>query len=214
LIIRHEPDVQVPPAPPIIVRQQAAAAIKLPAQVYRERPPRTPPSIPQEVITLPGRTIEPPPRQVIVERMAQAAALPGDIVIERWLGYGQQRRRVVHEKPVQRTQSLAVAKNVLIDWESQDRTQVRQNYRFLGVEQCDPVMYERSHGHELVESARLPAFANEMNVTSHIPNGEILADKQHLQQHDFILVGDVEALKLVEGRQDLTKYLRPTIVKF
>jgi hypothetical protein len=205
LIIRHEPDVQVPPAPPIIVRQQASGVIKMPPMVYRERPPRTPPSIPQEVITLPGRTIEPPPRQVIVERMAQAAALPGDIVIERWLAHGRQRRRVVHEKPVQRTQSSAAPRNVLIDWESQDRTQIRQKLNFLGVEQCDPVMYERSHGHELVESARLPAFANEINVTSHIPNGEILADKQHLQSREYILVGDVEALNLVE--EDLTKYL-------
>ena len=196
------------------MRQQAAVAIRQPSQVIRERPPHPPPPIPQEVITIPGRTIEPPARQVIVERMPQAAAIPGDIQIERWLGYGQQRRRVVHEKQVQRAVSMATPKNLMIDWEAQDRTLVKQKYNFLGVEQRDPIEYERMHGHELVESTRLPSFVNEINVTSNVPHGEILAEKQGMQQHEFILVGDVEALKLVEGRQDLAQYLRPRITKF
>ena len=205
LIIRHEPDVQIPPAPPIIVRQQAAAAIKLPGQVIRERPPQPPPSVPQEVLTVPGRTIEPPARQVIVERLPQAAAIPGDIHIERWLGYGQQRRRIVHEKKLERAASFATPKNVMIDWEAQDRTLVRQKYNFLGVEQADPVAYERMHGHELVDSTRLPSFAHDLNVTSNLPHGEVLADRQHLQSREYILVGDVEALNLVE--HDLTQYI-------
>ena len=31
-----------------------------------------------------GRQVDPPPRQVIVERMAAAAQAPQDIIIERW----------------------------------------------------------------------------------------------------------------------------------
>ena len=207
LVIRHEPDVQITPAPPIIVRQQASALLKAPAMVYRERPPRPPPSVPQEAITLPGRVIEPPPRQVIVERMAQAAALPGDVVIERWLANGQQRRRVVYDAHSQRSKSMAppTPKNLLIDWESEDRTRVRQKVNFMGVEQVDPVSYERMHGHELVESTRMPSFANELNVTSNVPHGEILADRQHSQSREYVLVGDVEALHLVE--HDISQYL-------
>ena len=208
LVIRHEADVQIPPAPPIIVRQQAASVLKAPAMIYRERPPRPPPSVPQEVITLPGRVIEPPPRQVIIERMAQAAALPGDVVIERWLAHGQQRRRVVYDAHSQRSKSAApppAPKNLLIDWESENRTRIHQKVNFLGVEQVDPVSYERMHGHELVESTRMPSFANELNVTSHVPHGEILADRQHLQSREYVLVGDVEALNLVE--HDISQYL-------
>ena len=76
LIIRHEADVQLPPAPPIIIRQQAVAVKAPPTLIYREKPPRMPAPVPAQTITVPGRTIEPPPRQVIVERMAAAAPLP------------------------------------------------------------------------------------------------------------------------------------------
>jgi hypothetical protein len=42
LIIRHEADIQLPPAPPIIIRQQAAAVKAPPTLIYREKPPRAP----------------------------------------------------------------------------------------------------------------------------------------------------------------------------
>ena len=65
LIIRSEPDVQLPPAPPIIIRQQAAILRQPPPKLFRERPPRPPVNVPTQTISIPGKTIEPPPRQVI-----------------------------------------------------------------------------------------------------------------------------------------------------
>lgn len=194
LIIRHEADVQLPPAPPIIIRQQAAAVKAPPTLIYREKPPRAPAPVPTQTITIPGRTIEPPPRQVIVERMAAAAPLPQDVVIERWLAYPRQKRQVVHQKAKTTLQPLPAPKNVLIDWESQDQTQVRQQYHFLGVESENPIEYERRHGHELVETNRLPAFVNELNTK--LPPGETLA--ANVSQVEFTLTGDLDALKLVE----------------
>lgn len=143
--------------------------------------------MPTQTITIPGRTIEPPPRQVIVERMAAAAPLPQDVVIERWLAYPRQKRQVVHQKAKTTLQALPAPKNVLIDWESQDQTQVRQQYHFLGVESENPIEYERRHGHELVETNRLPAFVNELNTK--LPPGETLA--ANVSQVEFMLTGDL-----------------------
>jgi hypothetical protein len=150
--------------------------------------------VPTQTITIPGRTIEPPPRQVIVERMAAAAPLPQDVIIERWLAYPRQKRQVVHQKAASVVKALPAPKNVLIDWESHDQTQIRQQYHFLGVENENPVEYERRHGHELVETNRLPAFVNELNTK--IPQGEVLA--ANVSQLEFVLSGDLDALKLVE----------------
>ena len=203
LIIRHEADVQLPPAPPIIIRQQAVALKAPPTLVYREKPPRAPAPVPSQVITIPGKTLEPPARQVIVERMAAAAPLPQDIVIERWLGFPAQKRNVVHQQAAVQLQSLPTPKNVVIDWEGKDSTEVRQKYHFLGVETADPLEYERRHGHELVETNRLPAFVSELNTK--IPSGEVLAS--NVSQVEFILTGDVDALKLVDKNKNLSDYL-------
>jgi hypothetical protein len=195
LIIRHDPDVQIPPAPPIIIRQQAVALKAPPTLVYREKPPRLPAPVPSQTISIPGKTIEPPARQVIVERLAAQAPLPQDIVIERWLGFPAQKRNVVHQKAAVQLQAAPTPKNVLIDWEAQDNTAIRQKYHFLGVETADPSEYERRHGHELVETNRLPAFVSELNTK--IPNGEQLAS--NVSQMEFILTGDIDALKLVQA---------------
>lgn len=202
LIIRHEPDVQLPPAPPIIVRQQAAVVKAPPTLIYREKPPRIPQQVPVQTITIPGATIPPPPRQVIVERMAAAAPLPQDIVIERWLGFPRQKRNVIHQKAVSTLSAPPPPKNVIIDWEAQDHVEMRQQYHFLGVETADPVEYARVHSRELVETNRLPPFVNELNTK--IPNGEQLA--ANVSQIDFILTGDVEALKLVDKNKNLNDY--------
>ena len=141
--------------------------------------------------------------------MPQAPTAPGDVLIERWLGYERQRRNVVHEKPLERTRSLAAPKNVVVDWEAVDRTQLRRHYNFLGVETVDPTEYERRHGTQLVEASRLPAEFATSELNARVPSGETLATSSISQQHDFILTGDVDALRLVEGRHDLTQYLRP-----
>jgi hypothetical protein len=205
LIIRHEADIQMPAAPPIVIRQQAAVVKAPPAMIYREKPPRLPQPVPAQTITIPGRTIDPPPRQVIVERMAAAAALPQDVIIERWLGYGRQNRRVVHQRAASAPRAQTATKNVLIDWETKGTADVRQKYHFLGVESADPYEYERRHGHELVETNRLPTYVNELMRETKLPSGEQLA--ANVSQFEYILTGDVDALKLVDNQKNLQEYL-------
>ena len=206
LVIKHEPDVQIPPAPPIIIRQSVAAVKAPPPLLIRERPPRAPAPTPVHTITIPGRTIEPPARQVIIERMPAAAPLPQDVVVERWLGYPKQKRRVTYQKPAQNVQSAPTPKNILVDWEATNSTRIRQKFNFLGIESADAEEYERRFGRDLLETSRLPAYANELN--SKLPHDEVLATNQ--TPSEFILSGDVHALDLVDRRRvNLSEFLIP-----
>ena len=48
---------------------QQSVPVKSPKTiVYRDNPPKKPPTIPEETILIPGRVLPPPPRQVIIER--------------------------------------------------------------------------------------------------------------------------------------------------
>ena len=124
------------------------------------------------------------------------------MVIERWLGYPRQKRRVVHQKAAQTVSTAPAVKNVIIDWESHDNVELRQQYHFLGVDTADPLEYERRYGRELVETNRLPTFVNELNHK--IPQGETLA--ANVSQVEFLLEGDVDALKLVDKNKNLSEY--------
>ena len=52
--------------------------------IVREHPPAPPQSYPTTVITIPGKTVEPPPRKVIIEKLAPLPSKPQPIIIERW----------------------------------------------------------------------------------------------------------------------------------
>ena len=210
LIVRHEEDVQLPAAPPIIVRQTVAEVRAPPTLVYRERPPVAPMPVPEQVVRVPGRVLDPPPRQIIVERMPAKAPLPQDVLVERWLAYDAQRRNVVHQQAAPRTQLVqSTPKNALIEWEAVDNTRVQQRFNYLGVECVEPAEYERRHGGELVETRRLPAIASSEQAVQ-IPRGETLAVNANASglAREFILTGDVDALKLVDTRlNNLSEYL-------
>ena len=206
LIIREEANVQLPPAPPIIIRQQAAVLRAPPPKIFREKPPRPPAPVPTQTISIPGKTIEPPPRQVIIERMAAEVQAPADVVIERWLGYPKQKRTVVHKRAQSQVNRPPTPKNLIIDWETTGHVdRVNQRMNFLGIDTMDPRDYERRYGHELVDSHRLPGdIVNKLEV----PNGEYLAASNNIDLNEFILTGDVNALKLVDkNRTDLKQYL-------
>ena len=207
LIIRHEPDVQLPPAPPIILRQREAAQRQPPPLIMRERPPTAPAPVPTQVITLPGKVLPPPERQVIIERIPAPAPKPQDVIIERWLDYPAQKRRVTYEKPATNLRALPTPENLLINWEAKDETKTRQRVDFLGVESADPDEYERRFHSELVESDRLPnTFARE--ISAQVPHGEQLAANH--TNSDFQLTGDVDALNLVDRTKvNMNDYLIP-----
>ena len=65
--------------------------------IIRERPPPRPAPIPQKIITIPGKVII-PKRSIIIEKIESKPNKPPMIIIERWLPYDSQKRRVVYQK--------------------------------------------------------------------------------------------------------------------
>jgi hypothetical protein len=162
--------------------------------------------VPTQTITVPGRQVDPPPRQVIIERIGGSIQAPQDIIIERWLSYPKQKRNIIHQKSAN-TLSAPPPKNIIIDWETVQThtTDVKnQKLNFLGVETADPNEFIRRYGNELIDSNKLPSFVSEL--TTKLPNGEVLAS--NVSQSEFLLSGDVEALKLVDRNKiNLNDYL-------
>ena len=203
IIIKQEPDVQLPPAPPLIIRQAATTSRSVPPVVIRERPPKVPELPPTQVITIPGKTLPPPPRQLIVERMPPAPAASQSVLIERWLGYPAQTRNVVYQQSA-KLNPLPAPKNVFIEWEAENvDVATKQQFNFLGVEEADPYEYERRYHTELVESHRLPDYVSEIKV----PSGEVLAVHRKMEKPQ--LVGDVKAISLLSDkeREQINEYL-------
>ena len=164
--------------------------------------------VPTQTITIPGRHIDPPARQVIIERINGPPHPHQEIIVERWLSYPKQKRNIIHQKSASTTSvSHPHTKNIIIDWETvntQTTDFKNQKVNFLGVETADPNEFVRRYGNELVETHKLPSFVNEL--TANIPNGEVLAS--NLTQNEFILTGAVDALKLVDTNKiNLNDYL-------
>jgi hypothetical protein len=200
IVIEQEPDVQVPPAPALLVRQKPPQPIKPAPAIVRERPPQPPAPIPPKHITIPGKVLPPPPRKVITERLPQLPPLPQDIIIERWLGYDRRTRNVVF-RPAAPIVPLPAPKNVLIQWESPDAV-VRQDLHFLGVEVADPAAYAGQFGASLLAAQQLPAEAGKFQT----PANERLAVESNSNETP-ILTGDVQALRLINlGCHDLNEY--------
>ena len=172
MVIKHEPDVQMPQPPPLYIRQQPISYDNRPkTAIYRQNPPKMPPIILSETITVPGRVLPPPPRQVIVERLPHQPEPPPNIIIEKWLDYEPQQRQVRYippERVVQ--QNIQPAKNVLIQWELPD-VEINKVYNDLGCEVVDPYEYARKHGLRMAQS---------------------------YQNHEVELIGDLHALQLVD----------------
>ncbi len=97
IIIKHDPNVLPPPAPPLVLRQQPARPITPEPLIVRESPPEAPQPVGQKIITILGKRLPPPPRKVIVERLAQLPSKPQSIITERWLPYQQMKRRVIYQ---------------------------------------------------------------------------------------------------------------------
>jgi hypothetical protein len=169
ITITQEPDVQAPAAPPLVVKQPAPAALQQQSIVIRERPPQPPQPIGPKHITIPGRVLPPPPRQVITERLAPQPAAAGDILIERWLGYGRRTRNVIFRPAAPLLAPARAEKNLLIEWEAAD-VDLRQEFKFLGVQEADPRSYLAQHGNSVVDSSRLPREAAQFAV----PAGHVL----------------------------------------
>ena len=200
IMITQEPDVQAPPAPPLVIRQKPDEPINPQPVVVRERPPVPPQPIGPKHITIPGKVLPPPARQVITERLAPQPAKPQDIIIERWLGYARRSRNVVFQ-PAAPIHVAQGEKNVLIEWEAPD-VDMRQEFKFLGVQEADPRSYAATHGATLVDASRLPREAAHFET----PAGAILAVNSNPNETP-LLRGAVAALRNVDLHcHGLTEY--------
>jgi hypothetical protein len=163
--------------------------------------------VPVQTITIPGeRKLDPPPRQVIIERVPAVSTTPQDVVVERWLSYPRQRRNIIYEKSTHQQQSTyQTPQNIIIDWETTGHvaeTNVNKKIQFLGVEEVSPIEYANKHMTELIDAHKLPQLVNEYKT----PQEEVLASNL-TQNEPYILTGDVDALKLVTNQNELNKYL-------
>ena len=193
ITITQEADIQAPAAPPLVIKQPAPPAALAPAAlIVRERPPEMPMPIPPKNIVIPGRVLPPPPRQVITERLAPQPAGPQDIIIERWLGYARRTRNVNFQPAPPAGPAPNVEKNVLIEWEAAD-VDLRQEFKFLGVQEADPRSYAQQFGTTLVDASRLPREAAQFTV----PAGSVLGVDSNPNETP-VLRGAVQALRNID----------------
>lgn len=143
IIIREEPCVQEPPAPPLVIRQEGKRPKTPEPIVYREYPPEPPKKTEKKIITIPGKKIGPVPRKIVVEKMPNLPAKPPDIIIEKWLPYPSTKQKIVYEKSC--NTSMEYLKNELIEWQT-PLVRIEPVFHDLGTYKIDPETYKSQYG--------------------------------------------------------------------
>lgn len=172
------------------------------ATVIRERPPEPPKAVGSKVITIPGKRMSPPPRRVIIEKQPPQPQTT-KVIVERWLPYEKQERRVIVQKPCEQP-APEKPKNLIIEWEP-NTANTEKKIQILGVETADPNEYIAKYGPTLRTKAELPKFA--LNVKG--PDGINLDDASvdTSSSKDHRLVGDVDGLNLIDlEKEGLSMY--------
>jgi hypothetical protein len=212
IIIKLEASHQPPPAPPLIIRQQPPRPMSPAPLVIREEPPKPPATPGRKLIKISGKKLPPPPRKVVIERLAPLPQKPQSVIIERWLPYPQEnlKRRVIFQRAPPDPITMK-PKNVIIQWEAPNVI-VKKNLKYLGTIKADPIEYMNRYSGTLRPADQLPQFVKDIKT----PDGLVLASDWIVQQRQqrsnsnclvHELVGDVEALKLVDlDREGLSEY--------
>lgn len=201
ILIQQEANTQAPPAPPLVIRQQPARPVTPPPLVVREAPPHPPPAVGKRIITIFGKRIPPPPRKVIIERLATLPSKPQSVIIERWLPYRQVKRKVIFAKSNEKEIVMTKPKNVIVQWQAPQVT-VQKEFKDLGVVRANPIEYVQRYGSSLKRAIELPSFVKEIRP----PAGVTLAAESG-SSNFYELEGDVYALNLVDlEREGLVEY--------
>ena len=208
ILIRQEKNIPTPPAPPLVIRQQPPRPETPAPLLIREAPPRPPMAVGQKVITISGKRLPPPPRKVVIERLAPLPSKPQSVIIERWLPYSQQKRRVIFQRNQEADPVIAKPKNIIIQWEA-PAVQIKKEFKDLGIIRANPVEYVQRYGSSLKTHIDLPQFVKEIRP----PTGVVLA-AEYSAPSLIELEGDVQALNLIDlDREGLTEY-RHFLTKF
>ncbi len=168
IIVRKEANKLTPAAPPIIIRQEPARACTPPPLIIREAPPPPPPPVPTKIITIPGRIIAPPPRKVIIEKIANEPAKPQTVIIERWLPYPKPKRKVIYEKAPEPIvcKPLPTIRNVVVQWEPSEVC-LQPELQSLGVLHMDPFEYAARYSHLFRSYSDYPIDYNNLPSNNH-----------------------------------------------
>lgn len=203
IIIRQEPDIQLPAPPPIIIRQHVPSQASTPKpMIIREEPPQLPSPLPEKIITIPGRVLPPPPRQVIYERVPCSPTKPQDVIIEKWLPPEQPQRQVIYDQPQQQAVHhpgpfhYPKIKNVIIEFEEPTiQHTIQQTYPTESIQQqtfsgysvnSNQEYYKRSQQSYLQPPTRLAN--NSVQTTKPCKSPIINQDlkKQRLYPEDYL----------------------------
>ena len=202
IVITMEANIATGPAPPLIIRQQPARAGTPEPLVIREAPPQPPVPVGPKRITISGKRLPPPPRKVVIERLAPLPSKPQNVIIERWLPYGEVKRRVIFNKSTDSDAIIANPRNVIVQWEAPE-VKIRKEVKYLGVIKADPVEYVQRYGAELKLPAALPQFVLDIKTPAEI--GVLAADYKPRTLVE--LEGQLEAFKFIDlEKEGLSEY--------
>ena len=202
IVISMESDIQTGPAPPLIIRQQPARASTPEPLVVREAPPQPPQPIGPKRITISGKRLPPPPRKVVIERLAPLPSKPQNVIVERWLPYGEVKRRVIFNKAAAVSAQVASPRNVIVQWEAPS-VNIRKEIKYLGVIRANPAEYVQRYGESLKVHTALPQFVLDIQTPSEY--GALAAN--YVANSSFTLEGQLEGLKYINlDNEGLSEY--------
>lgn len=175
--------------------------------IVREAPPRPPNSVGRKIITIGGKRLPPPPRKVIIERLAPLPSKPQSVIVERWLPYNDKIKRKVLFQKAPSHPVIVKPRNVIVQWTAPE-IRIEKEYKYLGIIRANPVEYVQRYGPSLKSSFDLPQYV----LDAKNPDGIVLAAESSLG-HVYELEGDVEELKKINqidgdllDREGLSEY--------
>lgn len=84
--------------------------------------------------------------------MAPLPDKPQSVIVERWLPYTAQKRKVIFKQAPTVQDPVLPVKNVLIQWETPDVV-VKTSKKYLGVVRANPIEYIKKYGDSLKASS-------------------------------------------------------------
>jgi hypothetical protein len=123
--------------------------------------------------------------------LAPLPSKPQSVIIERWLPYRDQKRRVIFQRQLEADPVIPRPRNVIVQWEP-PAVVINKQFRDLGVIRANPVEYVERYGATLKVHTELPQFVREIRP----PVGVVLA-AEYQAASLLELEGDVNALSLI-----------------
>ncbi len=155
----------------------------------------------KKIITISGKKLPPPPRKVVIERLAPLPSRPQPVIVERWLPYGPLKRKVIFKNADTSQVIIEKPKNIIVQWETPNVV-IKKQVKYLGVIRADPDEYIKKFGDSLKKSKDLPQFVLDIKTPEHL---KLAAEYENKSLYE--LEGQLEALRLIDlDREGLTEY--------